>query len=110
MGKMNRKSWLLSLLLLGIAVPAIGLAAAPRQSEEVSVTVSYSDLNIQSEAGARVLYSRLKRATEEVCGFESSVASKSLAETSLARACVRETLEASVQKIDSDALAEIHSG
>ena len=110
MGKMNRKSWLSTLLLLGIAVPVIGMAAAPGQSEDVSVTVSYSDLNIQSEAGARVLYARLKRATEEVCGLESYVANKSLAETSHARACVRETLEASVEKIDSDALAEIHSG
>ena len=110
MGKTNRKSWLSSLLLIGIALPATGMAAAASQIDDASIKVSYADLNIRSEAGARVLYARLKRATEEVCGIQSHVINGSLAETLRARTCFREALEASVEKIDSDALKEIHSG
>lgn len=110
MGKTNRKSWMPSLLLIGVAAPAIGMAASPSQIEDATIKVSYADLNIQSEAGARILYARLKRATEEVCGIQSHVINGSLAETLRARTCFREALEASVEKIDSDALTEIHSG
>jgi len=110
MNKTNRKTWLSALLLLGIAMPTIGMAAAPTKIDDASIRVSYADLNIQSEAGAKVLYTRLKRATEEVCGIQAHVINGSLAATLRARTCFRETLEASVKKIDSDALAEIHSG
>jgi UrcA family protein len=110
MGKMNRKSWLSSLLVIGVAVPAIGLAATPSQLDDVSIRVSYADLNIQSEAGAKVLYSRLKRASEQACGIQSHVINGSLVATLRARNCFRDTLEASVEKIDSEALTEIHSG
>ena len=110
MGKTNCKSWLSSLLLLGIAIPATGMAAAPSHISDVSIQVSYADLNIHSEAGAKVLYTRLKKASEEVCGIQTHVINGSLAATLRARACFRDTLEASVEKIDSDALTEIHSG
>jgi len=109
MGKTNRKTRLSLLLLLGISVPAVGMAAAPSQIDDASIKVSYADLNIQSEAGARVLYTRLKRASEEVCGIQSHVINGSLSATLRARTCFRETLEASVEKIDSDALTKIHS-
>ncbi len=110
MGKMNRKPWLASILVVGVSVPAIGLTAAPSQLENVAVKVSYADLNIHSEAGAKVLYSRLKRASEEACGIQSHVINGSLVATLRARTCFRDTLQASVEKIDSDALMEIHSG
>ena len=109
MGKTNRKTRLSTLLLLGIALPAAGMAATPSQIDDAAVKVSYADLNIQSEAGARVLYTRLKKASEEVCGIQTHVIDGSLAATLRARACFRETLEASVENIDSDALTKIHS-
>ena len=109
MGTTNRKYRLSTLLLLGIALPATGMAAAPSQIDDASIKVSYADLNIHSEAGARVLYTRLKRATEEVCGIQDHVINGSLAATLRARTCFEKTLEASVRKIDSDALSKIHS-
>lgn len=93
-----------------IAISAPAFAAAPSQIDDVSVKVSYSDLNIQSEAGARVLYVRLKRASEEVCGIQPHIMNGSLARTMKARRCFQETLDASVEKIDSEALNEIHAG
>lgn len=110
MGKNHRKLFVSLLAATTIAIPAIGSAAAPSQFDDASVTVSYSDLNIQSKAGAKVLYMRLKRASEEVCGIQSYVINGSLAATMKARQCFRETLDASVEKIDSEALDEIHAG
>lgn len=110
MGKTYRKTGVTLLLAIGVALPAIGLAAAPSHIKDVSVKVTYADLNIHSEAGAKVLYSRLKRASEEVCGVKPHVINGSLAATKNARVCYRETLEASVEKIDSEALSEIHTG
>lgn len=110
MGK-NYRNTFVSLLAAGaIAAPAFGFAAAPTQFDDASVKVSYADLDIHSKAGAAVLYTRLKRASEEVCGIQSHVINGSLTVTLKARACFRETLETSVRKIDSDALQEIHAG
>jgi len=46
-------------------------AAQPAHANELTIsttTVVYSDLNLQSEAGARTLYKRLKNAAARVCG------------------------------------------
>jgi UrcA family protein len=110
MGKKHRYTFVSLLAAAAIAAPAIGFAAAPSHFKDAGVKVSYADLDIHSKAGARVLYSRLKRASEEVCGIQSHVINGSLAMTLKARACFQETLEASVEKIDSDALEEIHAG
>ena len=110
MGKTNRTTSIALITVIGITLPALGLAGVPSQTEKVSVKVSYADLDIHSSAGAKVLYARLRRASEEVCVSRGYMTTRSLTETSKAKACVREALEASVEKIDSDALEEIHAG
>lgn len=110
MGKKYRNVFVSLLAAAGIAVPAAGFAAAPTQFDDVSVKVSYADLDIESKAGAKVLYSRLKRASEEVCGIKPHVINGSLATTLRARTCYRETLEGSIEQIDSDTLTAIHAG
>jgi len=110
MGNTYRKAYVSLLAAAAITIPTVGFAAAPTQFDDVTVKVSYADLDIDSQAGAKVLYARLKRASEAVCGSQSHVINGSLAATTKARTCFRETLEASVEKIDSDALAEIHAG
>ena len=110
MGKTNRKLWLSPLLLLGSAIPAIGMAAAPSQIENETINVSYAGLNIESDAGAKILYARLKRASARVCGIESYTTVRSLSVRRNAQTCFQNTLEASVEEIDSDALTEIHAG
>ena len=110
MGNQYRNAYVSLLAAAAITIPVVGFAAAPTQFGNVSVKVSYADLDIDSKAGAKVLYTRLRRASEEVCGIQSHVINGSLAATSKARTCFRKTLEASVEKIDSDALSEIHAG
>ena len=79
------------------------------RAEDTSVKVSYEDLNINSEAGARVLYSRLKRASEKVCNVESLTEHGSIERVRDARLCYREVLSSAVENIDSDALTRIHT-
>lgn len=110
MGKRYRNTIFSLLAAAAVAAPAIGSAAPPRQLDNLSVRVSYADLDIHSTAGAKVLYSRLKRAAEEVCGIRAHIINGSLAQTLKTRECFRDTLEASVEKIDSDALEEVHAG
>mgnify|MGYP001813056303 CR=1 FL=1 len=110
MENFRRKAGTFILLALGLTAPAIGSAATPSHFEDVSVRVSFADLNIHSQAGAKVLYARLKRASEEVCGLDFYTINRSLTQKRIARACYLAALEASVEKVDSDALSEMHDG
>ena len=95
------------LALAMIAAPAF--SATPSQFKDVSVKVSYADLDIHSEAGAKVLYSRLKRASKQACNYESYPQS-GLGEVRKAKACYRDALDEAVAGIDSKSLHDIHSG
>ncbi len=97
-------------LVLGAGFLASAVAAPPSLYEAVTVKVQYADLNIHNEAGARVLYQRLKDATEEVCGIESYSRDRSLARFNSAKECYSRTLTQAVNRIDSDVLKDIHSG
>ncbi len=96
-----------ALMLVGFWQTAV--AAAPTQFEIERVTVSYADLNIHSAAGARVLYSRLKAASESVCNVESYRELGSLSQVAEVESCFAETLDEAVAEIDSAALKRIHS-
>lgn len=97
-------------LVLGAGFLASAVAAPPSLYEKVAVKVEYADLNIQNEAGARVLYQRLKDAAEEVCGLERYHKERFTSRFSDARECYSETLTQAVNRINSDALKDIHSG
>ncbi len=96
-------------LVLGAGLLASAVAAPPRAYEEVAVKVDYADLNIHHEAGARVLYQRLKTATEEVCGVDTYRKDRLMSQYSNARECYADTLTQAVNQIDSDILKNIHS-
>ena len=60
------------------AIAALAVAAAlvvptvSQAAELSSMTVSYADLNLGSELGARILQRRISTAARVVCGFEDS--------------------------------------
>ena len=97
-----------AIVAMGLALPLAGMAAAPSHIDDAAVKVSYSDLNINNEAGAKVLYSRLQRASQEVCGVGSHNIVRSLTETKKARACYEKALTAAIEKLDSELLTVIH--
>lgn len=109
MGKTHRKTGIALLIAVGITLPAVASAGAPGQAEDTSIKVSYEDLNIDSAAGARVLYARLKRASEKVCHVGSLAEQGSIERVRNSRVCYDEVLSDAVESIDSDALTRIHA-
>ena len=79
-------------------------AAADRRQ----MAISYSDLNIHSEAGARALLGRLKMAARVVCGPEPVFGE--LQRTEAYETCRLSALDHAVAAIDSPELAEIYRG
>ena len=63
---------LIAPIAFAAAAFAATLAAQPAMAQEVSapttITVSYSDLDLGSQAGQRVLDRRIRSAVEEACG------------------------------------------
>jgi len=98
-----------AIVATGLALPLAGMAAAPSHIDDAAVKVSYSDLNINNEAGAKVLYSRLQRASQEVCGVGSHNIVRSLTETRKAQACYEDALTSAIEKLDSELLTAIHN-
>ena len=76
-------------------------------------TVSYTDLNLESEEGVRVLYRRLKRASNKLCSATPPQVAGRVTTIYHVREtpqCYREALSNAVEKIDIERLSEIHAG
>lgn len=107
----QRRFTLSAALLAGTFVASAAvLAAPPAQYENSRMSVSFADLNIDSAAGARVLYARLKYAAEAVCGVQSYREHGALALQREAARCYRDTLDEAVADIESSALERVHAG
>jgi len=66
-----------------------------------SVIVEYSDLNVASNAGAKVLRQRIGSAAEQVCNVASGVVS--IRQAQKQESCVVETVNAAVNRLDKHA-------
>ena len=97
-----------ALILSGPAV-----VSAAHQSFDDStgkLRVSYSDLDLSSDAGVTVLYGRLQQASELACDTGSLHQKGSLQAARQAEACYEEVLTNLVSKVDNDRLTAIHEG
>lgn len=90
-----------------IALAAIACGAAlttpamANQSEPLTKVVSYADLNVNAEAGARTLYSRLRMAARQVC---APLRGTTLMEQTRYRECFGPALARSVAEVDEPTL------
>lgn len=92
-------------LLAGLCTAAPLYAGAVAATPTQSVTVHFGDLNLQSDAGIRALYSRIQAATRVVCSPEP--AGDRLAMLQF-KACRSEALSNAVAQVGSPALAALH--
>lgn len=106
---MKKSTGLVIAASIALALPVVASGASPSHIDDAAVKVSYADLNIENAAGAKILYARLQRASQEVCGIGSHTVVRSLTETRKARACYEEALATAVERVDSDTLKDIHS-
>jgi UrcA family protein len=92
-------------ILSAIAVVAALTAVTPAFAQEtVSIKVSYSDLNLNSTAGANIFHQRLQNAVEDICGRPDW---RDLAGANAVRKCQRDTWESAAQG-ERQAMAQAH--
>ena len=87
--------------MAGIAALCLATAAMGAHAGELNPparTVRYADLNLNTPAGAAVLYKRIKYAAEQVCG---DVNARQLKEAMAAKACVAQAVDAGVHAVNN---------
>jgi UrcA family protein len=98
-----------------LAVAAVGTLAgasfgadahAAQNAVDVrSVTVRYTDLNLNTAAGVDALYARLRDAANAVCGHH---AGRALVDVVARRDCYGQALSAAVNSVQSSTLQTLH--
>ncbi len=110
------KSLMATFVVIVLSGPAVVLADTISYFEVDKASVSYADLNLDSEESVRVLYRRLKRASKELCSATPPRIAGSLPNIYQSRngvdtrQCYREALSNAVDKIDNEDLTRIHAG
>jgi UrcA family protein len=96
----------LSAFVIGITFLGVALASQPVLVDDaLSAKVQFGDLNLNSAAGAKILYGRLSKAARSVCSpFES----RELATTAKWHNCYDRALAAAVAKIDKPMVTQLH--
>lgn len=110
MKELNRFKSLVAVgLAIALTAPVIGNTATSGFTEqETAVRVSYSDLDLSSNAGVKALYTRLKAASEEACGPTNYRDAGTLQKLARNKACYNQTLNKAVSKVDNDRLTRLH--
>ncbi len=97
----NRNFTLAAVATVCLAAVAVGAHADEAVNGVPARTVHYADLNLSTQAGAAVLYNRIRNAAEQVCG---DVGSRELARAAAAKTCVNRAIFASVQSVNNPKL------
>jgi UrcA family protein len=98
----NSKQILWALVGAVSLAAAGGVAHADTAFDVPARTVHYSDLDLNTQAGAAALYNRIRSAAEQVCG---DVDSRRLDEAAAAKACVDHAVSASINSVKQISLA-----
>ena len=71
-----------------------------------SIKVGYSDLDLNTQAGAASLYSRIRGAARQVCGYEGST----FTDKAIWKGCFNGAVGDAVAKVNNPLLTAVHSG
>ena len=97
------------IVVVALGAPAIASADAKSQLQGVSVKVSYADLNLEKQAGAKTLYRRLQLAARQACDVGSLLQEGSVRRLTEARQCYSNALSKAVEELDNQFLTQIHN-
>ena len=87
------------LIVATLGVVAVGFTAHADEADLAVKTraVQYADLNLNTAAGAKVLYKRIEQAAEQVCGDTTS---RQLEQAAAAKACVERAIVSGVRAVN----------
>ncbi len=83
----------------------VGLGIRARAAEVPQVHVKYGNLNINTPAGAAVLYQRIRLAATQVCGTPDQ---RDLARLETAKACTDKAIADAVAAVGNDTLMDVY--
>ena len=89
-------------LLGGMSASATSLAS----SSQKAATVSFEELDLNTQKGVDVLYARLRIAAKDVC---APLAGRELSRQAKYRACINESLDQAVQEVANANLTAAHA-
>ena len=87
---------------------SLGAGAAMIKDTDANVRVDARGLDLSSEQGQEMLYSRLQKAAKQICGTSSVSETGSLKRALNNKSCYDETLSKAVEAAGSDTLEAIH--
>ncbi len=103
------KGLMATIIIVALGAPVIASADAGSELKGTAVKISYADLNLEKQEGAKALYRRLQQASKQACdvhGMRNAGSMKRHAET---KQCYREALTAAVEELDNELLTQIHN-
>ena len=103
------KSLLATIVVVALGAPTVASADAKGDLKGVSVKVSYADLNLEKQEGAKALYRRLQQASRQVCDYRGLKILGSIRQLAKAQQCYREALSVAVENLDNERVTEIHN-
>ncbi len=98
------------IIALALGAPSIAAAEADAGLKGTAKKVSYSDLNLEKEEGAIVLYRRLQIAARQVCNVRTLTVKGSLQEVAERKVCYVDTLDAAVSQVNNQYVSKLHAG
>jgi len=81
------------------------LAAGAQAADVPQVHVKYAGLNLNTAAGATVLYQRIRSAADQVCGVSGN---RELARLEQAKACAAHVVGEAVAAVNAPALTSVY--
>ena len=96
----------LAATLIAGSAPALADSPARPRTLDGSITVRFSDLNVHSAEGARILYGRIRSAAQTVCGPQFSLWDGGRMREW--RQCYRLTIDDAVTRINLPLLTSLH--
>jgi UrcA family protein len=104
------KGLMATIIVVALGAPAIASADAKSELQGVSVKVSYADLNLEKQEGAKALYRRVQQASKQVCAWGRNLTIEaSVRNMRDARQCYRQALSEAVAEIDNELVTQIHN-
>ena len=92
-----------------IALAAVAVCAAlssvARADEAPQLHVGYADLNVNSKAGAAVLYQRIRRAADRVCEMPGT---RDLGQLAQVKACTDHAIATAVDAVKLPLLTQVY--
>ena len=103
----NRQKFIAAIMVTTFCGTAMAGEVVMQNQEHERVAVGFSDLNINSQAGAKVLYRRIEKAARQVCGITHGL--KPIQVINNEKVCLAASIDSAVASIHSELVDNAHA-